>query len=195
MDIAKDIFRIRKELQTYRTQVYTKVGAVGLRYIDDNFRAQGYRASTLVPWKATVSGKGKLINGKRSMGILIKTGRLRRSFRSNSPGAGLVRWSTDVPYAKAHNLGFSGTVNVKAHVRKFKGGDKIGFFAKKQNNKSTLLDTQKVATGISFVKAHTMKMNIPRRQFMPTADRPSEIFTKKIWGKINSDVNRILKNR
>jgi hypothetical protein len=43
------------------------------------------------------------------------------------------------------------------------------------------------------VKAHTRQMNIKRRQFMPTAARPSSVLTDTIQRQVRLDVYRILR--
>jgi len=182
VNIAKDIERIGRELKAYQRDVYKKVGAVGLKFIDDNFRLQGYQATKIIPWRATKKKINTLALGRpghlTSRGILQGIGRLRRSPRTDSPGPGLVRWYTDVVYAAVHNQGFNGNENVRAHIRRIKTRD--SFEGRKQKS-----------TGVTGVKSFTRHMNIPRRQFMPTVDRPSEIFNKQIWTKINTDVQHI----
>ena len=49
--------------------------------------------------------------------LLIVTGTLRRSIRSEVRGNG-VRFSSAVPYASIHNEGGTGTKPVKAHTRR-----------------------------------------------------------------------------
>lgn len=77
--------------------------------------------------------------------LLVRSGALLNSVHVVSVsqekvviGAG----NSKVKYAKAHNEGFSGSVVVKTHSRRMKGGKTVR------------------------VKSHNRRMNIPRRQFM-----------------------------
>lgn len=192
--------RIKKGIMDYRANLYKHVGAVGLQFIDSNFRAQGWQNKTLIPWRATrrkknvfgigkkvsVNAKGQTVRKGHAM-ILINSGRLQRSFHANSAGIGRVRWFTDVEYAKAHNEGFKGTVTVKSHQRRILQKQKI------YSVKTRKGGLQKVETGSITVKSFSRNMNIPRRQFMPSTNSNSEIFNKQIWETINKDVKNLLK--
>jgi phage gpG-like protein len=95
---------------------------------------------------------------------LIQAG-LRRSIRITGISAGTVTIGTDVPYAKAHNEGFRGIVNVKAHNRNRYTKTKLG------TGKFTKKGTERMKTvqhigSTGQVKAHTRKVNIKKRQFM-----------------------------
>jgi phage gpG-like protein len=75
--------------------------------------------------------------------LKVQTGRLRRSinYKIGETGTGIeARVGTNVEYARIHEFGFSGTVNVREHMRKAK----------------------KAYT----VKAHTRRVNLPERSFM-----------------------------
>ena len=110
-----------------------QLGAVALESIDDNFRSQSFFGT---PWKPRVVAKG---NDGRA--LLVKSGRLRRSFKLQNSGLTVVLF-TDVPYAEIHNEGGSiqETVTVASFVRK--NGAKV--------------------------REHTRRANttIPQRQFM-----------------------------
>ena len=73
---------------------------------------------------------------------LIKTGTLRRSIKATVEGDG-VRFTSQVPYAVAHNEGFDGTARVRAHRRRLR------------------------KTGKEYaVKAHSRRFSLPQRQFV-----------------------------
>lgn len=75
--------------------------------------------------------------------LKVQTGRLRRSinYRVTDSGTGIeARVGTNVEYARIHEFGFKGTVNVKEHLRKGK-------------------QTYKV-------RAHTRRVNLPERSFL-----------------------------
>jgi hypothetical protein len=139
--------------QTPREVEYTlaeKMEIAGLRFVDDNFINQSWEGH---PWAPT----------KRGNTILVKTGNLKSGFRS-SRSTGEVRIFNRVKYAKAHNEGFSGKVNVREHTRaKFEGPR-----------------TKRKRKGNRTIEAHSRQMNLPRRQFTPTPDSPSPTLQRQI---------------
>lgn len=64
-----------------------------------------------------------------------------------------------VVYAKTHNEGFAGTVNVPSHTRRTKKGD-------------------------HQVKAHIKKMNVPKRQFMGDSGEVNNTILKRVKGYV-----------
>ena len=73
----------------------------------------------------------------------VQTGRLRRSinYRVTETGTGIeARVGTNVEYARIHEFGFKGTVNVREHMRKGKQAFKV--------------------------RAHTRRVNLPERSFL-----------------------------
>lgn len=88
--------------------------------------------------------------------LQVRTGRLRRSINQRIDGAGTTHVSgtvgTNVSYARAHELGFKGTVPVRESLRtqvKAWGRD---------------IEPIKVT-----VKAHSRKVNMPARSFLRSA--------------------------
>lgn len=96
--------------------------------------------------------------------ILIKSGRGRRGMRVISVSATGFIYGNDVPYMKAHNDGFSGTVQVSSYTRNKFSKSKVesGKFTKSGKER---LKTVSSISGSVQVKAHSRKMNLPRRQF------------------------------
>lgn len=89
-----------------------------------------------------VSGhvKDKKLSGQV---LKVQTGRLRRSinFRVGESETGIeATVGTNVEYARVHEFGFKGTVNVKAHMRKGKQAYQV--------------------------RAHTRQVNLPERSFL-----------------------------
>ena len=82
--------------------------------------------------------------------LLIVTGKLRRSIRSQVQGNG-VRFTSSVPYASIHNEGGEGTKSVKAHTRKSKKGKSY------------------------TVRAHSRRFTMPQRQFIGDGDETRKI--------------------
>lgn len=86
-----------------------------------------------------------------------QTGRLRRSINveSHDTGDTLVRTvGTNVRYARAHEYGFTGTVDVREHTRRI-----------------TQAFGRPIPPRDVIVRAHTMKMNLPERSFLRSALR------------------------
>lgn len=98
--------------------------------------------------------------------LLVRSGALLNSVRVVSVsqekvviGAG----NSKVPYAQVHNEGFSGSVVVKTHSRRMKGGKTVR------------------------VKSHNRRMNIPRRQFMgncPELERKLKTVSEQLFKSI-----------
>lgn len=90
----------------------------------------------------------RLVKQKLSDDVLhVRTGRLRRSINTKNQDDGSTFRSstgTNVVYARVHELGFQGTVQVREHMRQSKNG--------------------------AFpVSAHPMRMNIPKRSFLASS--------------------------
>ena len=103
--------------------------------------------------------------------LLIVTGTLRRSIRSEVRGNG-VRFSSAVPYASIHNEGGTGTKPVRAHTRRGKKGK------------------------THQVKAHTRKFKMPQRQFIGDGKRTQEIIKGVIIDNLkdfNVQLTKVLK--
>lgn len=102
----------------------------------NNFREQGFFGQRWVATKVSKTNK----RGKGS--ILIVTGAMRRSIRSQIRGMAVV-FSSNLPYTALHNEGGKFSVTVRVHSR--------------TNRK----------TGNSYsVRSHSRQMNMPQRQFI-----------------------------
>lgn len=181
-----DNFSADLKQKTARLQQYMKVEAPKmasakiLRFIDGNFRAQGFQGATFLPWKE---------NARRGT-ILIRKGRLRRSFRSKANNDGTVRTWSISKYAKVHNNGFNGKVTVNAHQRRKYTASKIGTgkFTKTGKERQKTIHT---VTGVSSVKTHTRKVRIVKRQMMPTKMNQSPVLMNSIKREVLKEIKRI----
>lgn len=174
-----------EEIFNFFDQITIKAQGVAERFADDNFQAQAWQGTS--PWKRLKNGSKTNQFGRKSQGILIASGRLRRSIRTVKTGRWAFTFASDVPYAKAHNEGFTGTVNIRAHKREQKGIVQIQNINTKK--------TRKIKTGISTieVKAHTRNMNLPARQFMPTARRGSPVLELQFKRMIDAEFIKLQK--
>lgn len=194
--IAKKLEQVRRRMLVYKTEWPRRAGVKALEWIDGNFRAQGYRDKTLIPWRRTQAGQFVTFGTKSS--ILIKTGKLRRG-NQMSVRKEAVRIFNNVKYASVHNEGFKGSVNVSAHVRRKKlegfieHGDKAYAYGANMSLKTRKSLKNKKVTQDTIVKVHTRKMDIARRQFMPSATRGSEMLMNEVRTMTQKDIQKILK--
>ena len=107
-------------------------------------------------------------------GLRVHTSRLRRSVRPLRAvvGATEIRSAigSNVRYAGVHEYGFSGTVTVRAHVRRNPAGDVFGskgaVFNRSTGKITKAKSTQLLASGITTVRQHSMKMNMRARFYI-----------------------------
>ena len=108
---------------------------------DRNFERKAFFTNA---WKKRKDPKA---NGS----LLVVTGQMRRSIKSEVQGDG-VRFSSSVPYATVHNEGGTGYVTVREHQRKhYKSG--------------------KTYT----VRAHQRRFNMPQRQFIGDSPQTQDL--------------------
>lgn len=134
-----------------------------LQFVDGNFRNQGWEG---VPWKKS---KGT---------VLVKTGRLRRGFQSFvSPGE--ARIVNDVPYARIHNEGLTGTSAVRQHTRakSVKAGKGL----------------RKISSMVN-VAAHQRTYNMPVRQFAPVPGFESDTLRQSVKDRLSKYLENLFKN-
>lgn len=159
--------KIAAQYRRWRQELPVVVSNMAQNEFIDNFTRQGYYKDNgmFVHWRATKSGKQNRF-GQKSRGILIGKGRLRRAFQKR-PDYNTARVVNTMPYAKVHNEGFKGNVNVKAHTRTFYNKQKqgTGKFTKKGKER---MQTVLVKRATSKVAAHTRYINMPARPFMVT---------------------------
>lgn len=151
-----------------------------LRFIDGNFRAQGWQGQSFVKWPAN----------KRKGTILVKTGALRRGFNYTMAGPGAVKFYNNVKYAGIHNRG--GTirkdVRVKAHKRGMFSRDEVSAPAARKEK------WVRQKNGETGVKGHTRKMNLtmPQRQFAPYEGSESPVLNNSIRRELEREISNIL---
>lgn len=167
------------EIKNYANNRYPSIaGNIALRFIDGNFRAQGFQGQSFEKWKKS---KGT---------VLVKSGNLRAAVRyTTQPGQTTVKNS--MPYAKAHNEGFNGTVTVKSHTRNKYSRTKVGTgkFTKKGKERTQTLTAK---SGESNVKSHSRKMNVPKRQFMPTHPSDSPVLNNAVARQVTRDIQLLM---
>ncbi|MDY0104409.1 MAG: hypothetical protein RBS07_15845 [Lentimicrobium sp.] len=163
-----------QEIAVYASSRWpAEAGNTALRFINGNFRAQGYQGRSFQPWK-----KGKKKRGT----TLVNKGHLR-SASYYVTGVGVVTMRNTRPYAAIHNEGgyINATQSVnqytrKAHTRRFKG--------------------KRIKVKATIISAHMRKINtkIDARPFFPTTNNPSPVLNNAVERKILAEFKRIFYN-
>lgn len=178
-NISNNMRKIAARVKTYRDAEFPGMaGKKALRFIDGNFRNQSWEG---MPWKRRKGGKRN-----KGRNLLVDRGILRRGNNMRT-GSGQVMVYNYVKYAKAHNNGFNGIVSIPAHTRRLFGKFKTSSLKTKKASK------KKQYKGDAQVKAHNRRMRLPRRQFMPTEQRPSPTLNREIGREVNLQMLKILK--
>ena len=167
-------------LEDYIVNIFPRrAAAISLRFIDGNFRAGGWQGNRFSVW----------LPNKKGTTTLIDKGNLRRSFHYiTAPGQVYV--FSNSPYAFVHNRGFVGIVSVKAHTRYKFASYKVGT-GRFNKNGTERTKTYHTVSGTTQVAAHTRKMNIPKRQFMPEDQNDSPVFNNAIKREITRSIQQI----
>lgn len=158
------------------TKLYPRLprmaGVVAVNFSKERFRSQNWLSSTSKPWQS----RKRQIKGKR--GVLIRSGRLKRSIRIVMTSHNSVTIGTDVPYAQIHNEGgrVNVTQNVSSHNRKAHSRRRKG---------------RKESVKAHQVQAHNRKVNfiIPQRQFLGN----STVLDRQIEQTLNNELIRVIK--
>ena len=179
--------KILKQIEAFKPQLNKIVDAAGVMAVNHftkSFRDGGFTDEGLKRWQAR---KGEISGGiaktrGRSRGILVKSGRLRRSLRSGRFGVLSVKIMTDVPYAKIHNDG--GIINKGA-------SESILNFNKKGRFQRQRTERQRAKTSYAqkvSISAHTIKM--PKRQFIGYSGKLNRSIIAFIDKKIKAQFNK-----
>jgi phage gpG-like protein len=86
-----------------------EIRVMGLEWFDNSFRNQGFTNTGFQPWRARKKEKIGVRFGakarKGSRGILIKSGRLRRSINARYTPNSIMFETRNIEYAEIHNTG------------------------------------------------------------------------------------------
>ena len=164
-----------------------EIAVMAETFFKQRFRDQAWLDKTREPWKQ----RSRKREGKtRSQTLLVDTSRLRTSIRKIHVSKDLIIIGTNVPYARAHNEGFKGTVqqNVRSYTRK---KTKFGIVSRNERKRSTRIEFGRVQTGTTRVKAHrrTIHQNIPARPFIGQ----SEALERRIFMHVYYKFEEVLK--
>lgn len=180
-NIEADFKRKAAQLERYALQEFPRMAKrKALRFIDGNFRAQGWQGRSFLPWQAT----------RRGSTILVKTGAGRRSIHGDtSPGE--VRIYSNSPYMRYHNRGFKGTVQVKGHTKLNWEAYKTGTGRYNTKSGKERKKTLHRIVGTTDVQAHQRQMNLAKRQFMPESPSDSPILFDSIKRSVVASIKAI----
>lgn len=172
----KEIEQRFKKVMTYAPAM---LGNDAVNFFKDRFKFQGWFDKAAEPWRPRkeVTRWGKTPRNK-GRAILVDKGRLRRSIRLIKASNLMAVVGTDVPYARAHNEGFKGTVT--QHVNSFER--RVFTNAKVSSIKSKKTRTQRVLTGKTPVRAfkRTIQQNIPKRQFIGSSTQLTKLLQNRL---------------
>lgn len=143
--------------QTFR-ELPPIIGEEAVNFTIENFDAQGWQGDSFEPWQKRLNPNAWGKKDDTSRAILIKTAKLKRSIRISrivDDAVYIQAGGADVPYAKAHNEGFTGEVTqeVSEHIRKTKNLKNVKVSAFKR----------------------TIQQNIPKRKFIGDAYESSQL--------------------
>lgn len=155
INIEKELFTLKNEILDAVPDI---IAETAVEYFQDTFRKKAFDGA---PWPNFSPGYKHRTNGS----LLIDSAALLNSVRPSLISRDLVTISAGnekVPYARAHNESFVGSVVVPAHKRTSKKGKEYS------------------------VKQHSMNMRLPQRQFLGDAKELQQQLHYRIEGFINS---------
>lgn len=177
MDKPEDIVKIMASFfKEAMSTLPTVVGNEIVNFSKERFTAQDWLDKASTPWEKRISTKDS------GRAILTKTGRLKRSIRVVNTTTDSVSVGSDVPYAKVHNEGFNGTVQVKSYTRKKTKTQRIATM--KSLTPFSGINASR-AIGAKIIAPHGKKMNVKKRQFLGPSqtmlDRLKKVASKHIF--------------
>lgn len=163
-----------KQIEQYATTKFpTEAGNTALRFIDGNFKAQGWQGQSFQKWKPN----------KRKGRILVNKGHLRNATYYIT-GIAMVTIKNTQPYANIHNEGGNIKIPVTDKMRKFawamyfkEGGGKIKGKSARARLRNQNADNWK---GLALTKKTYLNINIDQRQFAPTKSNPSPVLNAAV---------------
>lgn len=167
---------LQKDFRKMMAKMPRKIAEVAITEFDENFNRQGFKDEGITPWQPL---KRMPRGGKRT--ILIKSGRLRRSWRnkSNSLEAVVQNYA---PYAQIHNEG--GEISNKGGTRTLSFRE----FKRGKNAGRILFSKAKRANFEQEVNIPAYKIKMPKRQFMGY----SKSLERQILSLIDHELDKLL---
>jgi len=169
MSELSEFFAMVDRVERAIATIPAKAGVLAVNFSKDRFREQAWVDTTTEPWpKRKAAGWGR--RERRGRAILVDSGRLRRSIRVVMVSGARVVVGVYVPYAKAHNDGFKGTVTQRVAAYRYSryGTEKRGTGVYSIKSRRESMKAVRVQMGEVSVRAHTRTIHqrIPRRRFI-----------------------------
>lgn len=170
---------VAKKFKVTKRKLPRLIGNEVVRFSKNRFRAAAWTDTSATKWKKRKDPK------KKGRALLVKSGKLRNSIRIISANLDKIVVGSSMPYAAAHNWGFSGSVNVRAHKRDLTAKTKVSDIRSMSiKTRKHRTKTIKVRTGSTTVKAHSRKMNITQRQFLGNSEHLNAKIDRIIFKEI-----------
>ncbi len=185
IDLPKDIQKLAKEFQTKKMQLLSNIGVVAANHFQNNI-TEGKD----IDENPMVKRNPEFMN-RQGRGLLIKSGKLRRSIRTQSISNDTVVIAAKEPYAQTHNEG--GQIDITQKMRRFFWAKYYEARGKIKTNKAgtaTSLNSRNV--GLSR-DARTWRnlalkktpIKIPKRQFMGMGNELDKLIQKEVQDTFN----------
>ncbi|MBS1640648.1 MAG: phage virion morphogenesis protein [Bacteroidetes bacterium] len=179
---------LEARFKSVAVRIPAMAGNIVVNFTLDNFKRQGFLGDYLQPWRPRKNPTkwGKVPRNNRS--VLVDTGKLRRATFVQSANWDVVTITNNMPYAKAHNEGFRGTV--KQYVKPFTR--KTSTIAKVSSVKSRRTTSKRVSTGNTQVKGfeRTINQNIPQRKFLGDSPYLRKMLERTIAAEILKELKQ-----
>ncbi len=161
----------------YNKDLPRKVGITANTFFKENFRKQGFDDGGVRKWEPRKRTR------RRGRGVLMDTGRLRRSIRvlQRSPGR-VVIGTKDIPYAVIHNEGGIVRPRVTPKMRKWAWAM---YYANKGTAEAAFYKN------LALTKKTRLTIRIPKRQFIGN----SRTLDRKVKEVIMQDLPRFFGQR
>lgn len=165
-DIQQKIMTMNSKVTAVINTLPTQIGAIILKETDNNFKKHGFNDTLFEPWRPLSRAYAAI--KKPDRGILIRFGELRSSLRIVATSVNSITVATvGIPYAKAHNEGYTGTIFIRPFNRnKYKTIEGVHTIMEGNNaGKKMKVKNSTVDSTIS-VNAHVRTIKIPQRKFL-----------------------------
>lgn len=176
-DVHKQFMELAKRAEAAIRKIPLLVGNEGKNFFQSRFKTQDWLDSRTEPWKK------RKPTAKRNKGraVLTDTGKGKRSIRVMQADWNGIKVGTDIPYMAAHNKGVKRAVRVGEHSRVASRKVSTRFNAKGKGLKT---GRKKIRGAGHQVKAHSRKMNLPKRQFIGESDYLNKRIDRLIMSQI-----------
>jgi len=195
MNETADFINMMNRIATAVDRIPQKAAVVAVNFSKERFVMHNWVDNTRHPWKERSKNPGWGRRERKGRGLLVDTGRLRRSIRIIYVSESYIIIGTDVPYARVHNEGFKGEVtqHVRAYTRGRVNNAKKGTGVYSIGSRREHTKTVRERSGDVKVSAHTRVIiqNTPARQFIG----PSAVLIRREERMMQAEIVQAIKNR